>query len=727
MPEQSDKIRNKLLATFREEAAEHLQALTEHLLAFEQDEPPSQAQEMLETIFRVFHTFKGAARSVGLRDIEALCQTCESMLSQLTRGGLPLTRPVLKQIQETVRRLAHAVEGQFSMDRMPQALEEELGERSIEPQQNSGIQTGTEMPGSIMTQGAPLSRIRVSTEQLDALVRQAEELLTNRLAAEQRVLDAQSLIELMVRFRRTLARSTEQTGNDIDSERTLSSSGSLHAVAELEKHARQLLHSLGNDHRALAHSTEELLTGLHEIRMLPLASILDVFPHMVSDLAQNSGKQVAWVTHGAEHAVDRRILELLKDPLIHLVRNAVDHGIESPAKRQRAGKKPKGQVVIRAILLEGGRLELCVEDDGGGVDSQAVREAAMRMRLLTPEAVVQLTDDQALNIIFRTGLSTSPVISKVSGHGVGLAIVKERVERLGGQVLVESRKELGTTIRITVPTSINVFRGLLVREAGHLFLLPTEEVERLVRVPSEVIGRVEGREALHWDSEPVLYARLSQLLGLPTPTQEPRSKVTCILVEADGQRAAFGVTEALGYREAVVKELQFPLLRVRNIVAGGLLGSSEIALILRPGDLIRTLRRSPQPKTATTGKHEPSTRPRILVVDDSITTRTMEKNLLETAGFQVQVAVDGVEAWTILKCQLFDLVVSDVDMPRMDGFELTARIRADSRLADLPIILVTALESREYKERGIEAGANAYVVKSSFDHSNLLDIIHRLV
>jgi two-component system chemotaxis sensor kinase CheA len=546
---------------------------------------------------------------------------------------------------------------------------------------------------------------------LDALLLQTEGLLVPKLAAEERIQEARALVETLAGW-----------GNAANSPRD---SG----LRAAEPRARELLGHLGLDQRTIGKAVDGLGDALRDIRLTPASAVLDVFPRMVRDLAREHGKEVEWIAHGAELEVDRQVLDAMKEPLIHLVRNAIDHGIEPPEARGRAGKAPRGRVVASIAALEGGRIEVCVEDDGGGIDSARVRAAAVRVHLLATKEAEALTDEQVRELVFRSGLSTSPIITVLSGHGLGLAIVKERVERLGGQIRIETRVGSGTTVRMTLPATITTFRGLLVQTGGQPFLLPTEAVERAIRVAPDAVERVEGRETIRWDGHPLSVARLSRLLGLPDPADrlEPRSQALCVVVRSGEERVGLLVDEILGNREVLVKELGPPLVRVKNVAAAGLLGTGQVVLILRPADVLKSIRAVPRPPAPPPAPQEGRRPETVLVVDDSITTRTMEKNLLEAAGYQVRVAVDGVEAWTLLKSEQFDLVVSDVDMPRMDGFELTARIRADRRLADLPVVLVTALESREDKERGIEVGANAYMVKSSFDQSNLLDIIRRLV
>ncbi len=570
----------------------------------------------------------------------------------------------------------------------------------------------------------PADTIRLATSRLDALLLQAEDLLVPKLAGGERVREIRALVEALARLRKVLPRRpsvhSATNGPNPEVEATLRG---------VEALAKELLRHLVADDRAITRVVDGLQEELRRLRLTSAATVLDPFPRMVREMARERGKTVEWVAHGAELEVDRRVLEAVKDPLIHLARNAVDHGIQPPEVRRQAGKAPGGRIEVRIRSLEGGRIEIRVEDDGRGIDPAQVRAAAVRARLLNAEEAEHLPDEAALDLIFRSGLSTSPIITDLSGHGLGLAIVKERVEHLGGQVTLETRAGAETMVRMILPASITTFRGLLVRAGGQPFLLPAEAVERALRIAPGALEHVEGREATRWNGQALFVASLSGVLGLPERDGQVRDggQTPCVIVRSGEDRAAFLVEEVLGDREVLVKQFRPPLVRVRNVSGAGLLGTGQVVLILRPADLLRALREAPRAPAPGPAEQEPGRRPTILVVDDSITTRTMERNLLEAAGYEVRVAADGVEAWTALKTEGFDLVVSDVDMPRMDGFELTARIRADQKLAELPVILVTALEAREDKERGIEVGANAYVIKSSFDQSNLLEIIRRLV
>ncbi len=639
MPRREAELKARLLATFRVEATEHLEHLQAMLFALAEGRAAAERHALVETTFRVMHTLKGAARSVGLRDVERLCQESEAQLATLSRGR---TLPTAEQLGELEAAVAKVAE----------LLDEP---RAAPPSRRAA------------------DRIRLTADDLDVLLRRAEDLLTVKLAAGAAAERAEAL-------------AAELRSGDPRAAQTA---------------ARALVSTLQRDRHAVALAVDGLLEQAQRVRMMPASTVLDVFPRMLRDLAGSQGKEVRWSATGTDLAVDRRVLEAIRDPLIHLVRNAVDHGAEEPQERVAAGKPRAARIRAGVRALEGGRIEVVVSDDGRGIDAERVRVAARRAR-------VPAGDADSLELVFRSGLSTSFVITDVSGHGLGLSIVREQVERLGGTVELESRPGAGTTIRLVVPATVTTFRGLLVAAGGRTFLISLDAVERAVR--AEPRPR-DGGELLPC-------APLAAVLGLPAG--EPG---TCVIVEAGGARAGLLVDEVLGEREGLVREFEPPLVRVRHVAAAGLLGGGELVLILRPADLVAAARGQLDPPAPVP---EPAGPPAVLVVDDTVTTRAMERGLLELAGYRVEVAVDGVDAWTALQQAPFDLVVSDVDMPRMNGFELTTRIRSDRRLADLPVVLVSALEAREDKERGIAVGANAYVVKSSFEQSNLLEIIRRL-
>jgi two-component system chemotaxis sensor kinase CheA len=420
----------------------------------------------------------------------------------------------------------------------------------------------------------------------------------------------------------------------------------------------------------------------------------------------------------------------MKEPLIHLVRNCMDHGIEKPEERVLEKKPLSGTITITVALREGKSVELVVSDDGRGVDTAKVVGSARRLGILSRDEAAGPEERAACALIFRSGVTASPIITDLSGRGLGLAIVRERVERLGGSISCETAEGKGASFRIVLPLTLTTFRGVLVRVDDGMYVIPIANLDRTVRVRRDAIKSIENRETVTLDGRTLPFVPLRAVLELPRGEKGrdlPESIPAAVLGTGE-DRIAFGVDEVLNEQEVLVKDLGKQLRRVRNIAAATVLGTGTVVPILNVPDLMKSAVRAAAAAAAPEAARElHAEKKNILVVEDSITTRTLLKNILEALGYDVRTAVDGMDAFTALRTGAFDLVVSDVDMPRMNGFDLTAKIRSDKKLAETPVILVTALESREDRERGIDVGANAYIVKSSFDQGNLLEAIRRLI
>ena len=595
--------------------------------------------------------------------------------------------------------------------------------------------------------------VRVSTTRLTSVLLQAEEMLSAKLASSQRALDMRNANAAFGAWRKEWARvrplvlglrrarpREDGEGHGSDSgerQRTLARvleflEWNTDFLKELETLFRAEAKLAERDSRALGSMVNNLLDDMKKVLMFPFAALLEILPKTVRDLSRDSGKKIELAIDGEEIEIDRRILEEMKDPVLHLVRNCIDHGIEPPAERKAKGKPERGAITV-AVSPRDDKVELIVADDGRGIPLAAVRSALQKLGTLPWEKLEELDDRELVPYIFQSGISTSSIITEISGRGLGLAIVREKVEKLGGTVAVETVPETGTTFRIVLPLTVATFRGLLVRLGEPLFVLPTMHVERVMRLPREAIKTVENRETISLEGKAVSLSRLTDVLGLP-PTQgaaDFSELLPMVVLTAGGTRIAFLVDEVVGEQEVLLKGFGRQLARVRNVAGATVLGNGRVAPILNVADLLKSAAKF----SASASGHDneagvrerPSQKRTVMVAEDSITTRTLLKNILETAGYEVMTAVDGADALTKLKSGAFDIVVSDVDMPRMNGFELTTRIRGDKNLGELPVILVTALASREDQERGIDAGANAYIVKSSFDQGNLLEVIERLI
>jgi two-component system chemotaxis sensor kinase CheA len=687
-----------LRATFKVEAAEHLQAISTGLLELEKTAAPAAQQGLTETVFRAAHSLKGAARAIDFVEIESLCQSLEELFASWKR-------------RETVPDPATLDSAHRLLDRMTKALAvtAPAPAPAHEPVPERAAAARAVAPALTVD----TDTVRIAVSSLDERLLEAEEMLAAKVAGDQRVIELGALAGQFAHWRRAWSK---LHGHDDD-------------LRVLEDKVTALRRTAEQDRLLVGKLVDDLLANSKKLLMLPLATLSALLSKLVRDLTRDQGKEASLVIRGEEITLDKRILEELKDPIIHLLRNCVDHGIETPDQRRLAGKPERATITVAVTPVNGNQVEISVSDDGAGIDVEQVRAAAVRRGLTPADAgVAQDAEAAALALVFETEISTSPMITRLSGRGLGLAIVREKAEKLGGRVGIESRRGLGTTIRMTVPLTLATFRGVLIDCAQRLFIIPTVQVERVARFTTQEVQTVEGRRTLALNGRAVALVDLAEVLRLPVSRTATRADtVPVIILGAGEQRVAFAVDAVRDEREVLVKRFSKPLSRVRNIAGATVLGSGEIAPILNVTDLLKSARTSggvrqdaaPPSAAAAPAK-------RILIAEDSITSRMLLKGILESAGYLVKTAVDGIDAFTALRSERFDGVVSDVEMPRMDGFDLTARIRADRVLAQLPVVLVTALESREDRERGIDVGANAYLVKSNLDQSNLLEALRRL-
>ncbi|UFS69419.1 hybrid sensor histidine kinase/response regulator [Geomonas sp. RF6] len=614
-------------------------------------------------------------------------------------------------------------------------------QQSGEPPRPEAVHAET-IPSAAAT--APvLETVKVATSRLTTVLLQAEELLTARLSASQRAAELREVNASFSTWRKewgmvtplvdAICRTEE---NGVKERRTLESQvqrlcdflyWNASFMAELQERTKQVLRQTDRDARAVGGMVSNLLDDMKKVLMLPFSSLLEIFPKMVRDLARDRGKEVSLTVQGGEIEIDRRILEEMKDPLVHLVRNSIDHGIETPQERQAAGKPPRATIAIAITPKDGSKVELTVCDDGRGIDLSGVRGALRRTGLVPVHRIEELNVAELLSYLFVSGISTSSTVDEISGRGLGLAIVREKVERLSGTLAVETTEGAQTLFRMTLPLTVSSFRVVLVRVADHFFAFPAAHVEQVARVKSAEIGSAEGKEMIRFKGRIVPLVRLAGLLGI-APDLPGGERVQVVLATMAEKTVAYQVDEVLNEQEVLAKNLGLQISRLPNVTGATILGSGRVVPILNVSDLMSSTMKGETEKrgvlSSTAAPEEVKTG---LIAEDSITSRTLLKNILESAGYRVSTAVDGVDAFTQLKSGGFDFLISDVDMPRMNGIDLTAKVRGDHDLAELPVILVTSLDSQADRERGMDVGASAYIVKGRFDQSDLLEAIRRLV
>ncbi len=760
MSTEDERFLTRLLATFKIEAEEHLKMMSSLLSDLEKPVPEEARSELMETFFREAHSLKGAARAVNQGEIEMVCHALESVLAVSKRGEIVYDAEFFDVLNDTIDvlnqlLLAGAVGAEVShtaqMAEVIAGLGRILTDGAAAPAAlpmpeirttKTAVKRST--PASVETSGE--ATVRISTAKLDALLVQAEELLAFKFSADHLSSELRELNRELALWKKTWSKTVRDArvmrraaarhaGGDRSDSKPVLIDRLLEAVERDEFFAKsfgdrllRLEHTAEQEQRALTGMVDNLLDDMKQALMLPFSSMLEMFPKLVRDLARDSGKEAELIFHDAALEIDRRILEQMKDPLIHLVRNAIDHGLETPAERARQQKPARGRITIEAVPKEGGKVELVVADDGRGIDLARVKDAAQKLDLLPDLPGTAASEQDMLSMVFESGLSTSPILTDISGRGLGLAIVREKVEKLGGSVTVALAPQGGTRFSIILPTTLATLRGLLVGLGERQFVLPSRNVERVARVPLALLKTVENRETIELGGQALSLVRLDAVLGLDrSATATAQSDYLSVaLLASGGKRIAFAVDEVLGDQEVLLKSLGPQLPRVPNVWGATVLGAGQVVPILNVADLMKSAHKA-APAIRAESRSRESARRRVLVAEDSITSRVLLKNILESAGYEVVAAVDGLDALTALRSGRFDLVVSDVEMPRMDGFDLTARIRDDNKLAELPVILVTALGTREHRERGIDVGANAYVVKSDFDQSDLLEIVRRLI
>ena len=755
MPEPDREFQQRLLATFRGEAEEHVRAISGGLIDLENTPGEEERAPIVEKIFREAHSLKGAARAVNLKEIETICQSMEGILAQAKRREIALTAEaldVLHGAMDEVERLLLSTRGEAiqggtlrTADLLGRLEATSRGSAAVEQSGQPEVEGALQRPET--EKNIAEETVRVPVEQLDRILLQVQELVPSSMGAAHRSVKLQELARGEAQWKRewakvqfvahSLRQSIDREGSATD-RRGLQTRRLLDFLewneefsGRFETRLNVLSRSAERDKYSLGAMVDSLLRDTKLLLLRPFSSLTETFPRLVRDLCRQQGKDAALSVRGAEIEIDRRILQEIKDPFIHLVRNCIDHGIEKPEERTRANKVPRGAITIAIEQKNANRVEIAISDDGAGIDPQRVRDAVVKSGLVAAESAQAIEDSEILAFIYQSGVSTSPIVTDISGRGLGMAIVREKVERLGGEVTLDTRLGVGTTFRLLLPLTVSTIRGLLIRVGELSFIIPLTFVERVASTKRDSVQTVENRATVLLGGQAVSFVRLHDALQLPTEGSRDKGpeSLSMVVLAASERRIAFAVDEVVGEQEVLVKGLGPQLIRVRNVGGAAVLATGKVVPILNVADLMKSAVKTASQPAPVRQVEEPTApqRSSILVVDDSITARTLLKSILEAAGYLVRTAVDGAEAFATLRETEFDVVVSDVDMPRMNGFDLTARIRADKRLTDLPVILVTALESREDRERGIDVGANAYIVKSSFEQSNLLDVVRRYV
>ncbi len=813
---------DELRELYKTSSSEHLQKLEAELMQLERN---PQDAEALESFLREAHTLKGDSRMLGLEEIEMLVHQIEDSVEEIKQGKGFITSEFcdrLYQGLDAVNHLAHtAITGEPSEVKAIEVLallmgaesesgqgdlfdsepssessdessifdddedlfdsqpmtessffdrEDDLFPETPEPISESGIfKVAESVKAAPSVRNQQIDTIRVELQKLDTLMTQASELTVTKLRISQQVSDIDRILTLWSQWQKDTSNSLswfDQIANSLSPEQ-------LQPLQYWFDNTRQRLEFFGSslDHlkikanedlTSLEAISERLESGIQGLRQLPLANVFNLFPRMVRDLAKQQGKEIELIIEGGDTKADKKILEEIKDPLLHLMRNAIDHGIETPQERMLAGKPAKAKIILRGYQT-GSSIGIEISDDGRGLNLDRIKNTAIRRNLHTAAELDAMSEEQIRSLIFASGFSTKSEITELSGRGVGLDVVRANVERLKGSIQVKSTFGQGCQFEVLVNTSLATTKVIIVEIEQTLYALPVEFIQTMLTIPQSAIFAIEDSQAIDFEGRPISIAWLRDLLQLPaTPKRQARAfppfphsrasegkpcggdlrgvetlrvelrkrqidnNLSCVILRVDNEYFALIVDAFVDQQDIVLKPQSKLLKRVPNIAGATIIGNGEVCMILNPSDLLHSLRQGTW-EDVTQRQDVSEIKNKLLLVEDSIIIRTQMQRLLKGAGYDVTVAVDGLEGWQKVTSGNFDVVVSDVEMPNMSGLELTTQIRQNLELQNIPVILVTTLASAEAKQCGKEAGANAYLTKGDFDQKILLDTLNQLL
>ncbi|KWT90169.1 hybrid sensor histidine kinase/response regulator [Candidatus Magnetominusculus xianensis] len=789
----------ELREIFNAETQEHIQNIEDGLLQLEKQEPVDK-KALMEGLFREAHSLKGSARQLGVNKIELLGHTLEDMLNAAKRGLRELSPDMVNGIYKCLdaikELLEEAVMGKASsvnvtniiaelkaaksagpppvavqiseiakpaqcqlppeipaappkeaaappVELMPAAqpevpeipkiiLQVAPADKPHEAEEIDKPQEAADMPVSqehespaVMQEGKrfTIDTIRVETYKLDALMLHVGELLVMKNRINQRLTDIEETVHMW-----NTKVLKELRGN---------------AALNKHKHIEDFSGTLNNlkgslyeDDARLSFISKEIEERARTLMLLPLSNVFNPFKRMVRDLANQKSKEIDFVVEGGETKAEKRILEEVKDPLMHIIRNSIDHGIETPDERLVRGKSKTGTITVKAYK-KASNIIIEVIDDGRGLNVEKIKETAIKNKLASVETLTGMPLAELYNFIFMPGFTTSPIITDISGRGVGMDVVKTALARLKGTVSVDSTPTQGCRMTISLPVTVSTTRVFIVKAAGKTYALPIDFVRTTYMASIADIYNVEGQKTITFDNSPMSVVHAADILELKGDnggglknkniSTSRQGRFPCIVFTLDGENFGVMVDTLVDEQEIVIKSYGGILKSVRNVIGSTILGTGEVCMVLNPADILKTIKTKGF-TSVSLQKVEAQERPiTVLVAEDSITTRTQLKRILEGAGYEVTVSVDGMDALRKLELANFDAVVSDVEMPNMNGLVLTEAIRKNKKYKELPVILVTTLSSEEDMRKGAEVGANAYITKPAFDRQVFLDTLKRLI
>ncbi len=743
--------KTKFLTRFVDEAREHCSVLNDGLLSLDQSlgDP-----EMVHMIFRAAHSIKGSARMMKLTAISEVAHHIEDALDAVKQQRLTFSAELfdllfqgvdailsllervavgeeeLPSQTEICERLDQAVQGNATASSVVTATESKPSSQKQPPDsvQNTSQKSSSgdeKEKGPVSSspdppKGDPVVKtavlksetVRVDADKLDRLIKLMGEIVSGQIRMRHH-LDLLTSGEQLAREHVALV---ERTQVDAETDRS---------AKHLHKLLREALKTIKESNTMQELLADDLQDVSLQMRMVPLSVAFEPLKRVVRDIAREMSKTVDFRIEGGETQLDKKMVEKIGDPLMHMVRNAIDHGIE--ASDQRGDKPSTGRLTLSSSR-EGENVLIVLEDDGCGISLAKIREKALAKRLVDEATLATMTDDEITNLIFEPGFSTSEIITDISGRGVGMDVVKRNfVEELKGSILVRSREGEGTCFQVRLPQTLAIF-SLLFFTVGHQTVaVPSDAIVEIVAVKPEEIIQVVNKRAVRLRNQIIPVEELGAMLGLDAPLKLNEGSYYLAISQAGKERFGLLFDEVISEQDMVVKPLPTQMKKSKLVTGVVIGGNNELINVLNMNGLYQAIKEYKTLNKGQASRQGDHAQTHILVADDSLNTREIEKSILEAYGYTVSLAEDGLDALEKTRECQFDLIVTDVEMPRMNGFTLTENLRGDPNYTSTPIIIVTSLEKESDKRRGIKAGANAYIVKGSFDQTNLLDTVKSLV
>lgn len=702
--------KSKFIDQYKAETRERLQRLNQGVLALEK-KPRDKA--LLEAMMREAHTIKGSSIMMGYQRVADVTHGLETGFQKALSGQLHLEKKQFDLIFECLDAIDPLLDDKVTWKEkgveypVAQVLCDKLAVAFAISEKKKAPKTPVApKPAPKVTPPpipSPLAHrvgedsIRIDIDKLDSLMNLSGELLVSGLRLD------------------TL---TRQISQKVDA-----------AARGEEVHLQDVVAELVKADGQITQITTSIKDEVTRLRMVPVAYLFSSFPRAMRDLAHERGKEINFEIHGDETQLDKAILDQLKEPLLHLLRNAVDHGIETGDERVDLGKTAEGKITLSAFR-EANQVVIEVADDGAGIDPEKVRRKAVEKGLLPTDRAGELGEEQVVQLLFTPGFSTKSEVTEVSGRGFGLDVVREKISFLKGRVEIASKIGEGTRFSLRLPLTMAITESLIVISGTDTYAFPIESVVETIRARPDEVRSVEGKDVITVRGYIMPLIRLGDLFGLPVRGILEREFFPVVVVQSVERKIAIQVDHIQGRQEIVIKALGDPLQNVKNISGATIMGDGGVVLILDVPSIIDSCEGVIIKRVAAAAGPTEMAKKRkktILLAEDALTTAMLEKNILESAGFSVVIARDGSEALKKAAQEKFDLIITDVLMPNMDGFELTTALKRDKILKDIPVIIVTTRESDADKRRGMDAGASAYILKSEFTSEGLLETIERLI